>query len=91
MGSLHIVVETWHSVYCTLYVLMLSIDIRSIYCTQQGLAFALSLVSSSASSHHMADGAEKIRCENLEINFASAEKKSVCLDSALLVLDRCNE
>ena len=44
MGALHIAVETSHSVFCTLYVLMLSIDIRSIYCSPLGLAFALSLV-----------------------------------------------
>ena len=40
-------VEAWHSVSCTPYVLMLSIDIRSIYCSPQGLASALSLVSTS--------------------------------------------
>ena len=37
-------VEAWHSVSCTPYVLMLSIDIRSIYCSPQGLASALSLL-----------------------------------------------
>ena len=38
-------VEAWHTASCTPYVLMLRIDIRSIYCSPQGLAFALSLAS----------------------------------------------
>ena len=70
---------------CSLYVLMLSIDIRSIYCSPLGLAFALSLVS----KQHISFSSRHSDIRNLFLN--DVQIKSVWLDSALLVLNRRKE